>query len=251
MRGVGRCLVWQLVLVCAVFCSRSSAASKGDWVVLFRSDDPMIWNQEAGKPSDANGFATHVDKAPGDTQFLRLKRMDTGEAVIIPMQKGQISRANSISDNIWWIVTIHRGPAGNGNKLLGISRNDWPTDQKTQQLVRRADRKMDKGYRGWGFSKAASPDQAQTYSWAGESIDKTIFEIAVKGSALSDDEKRSLIDDKPGAAAKTPADATPAPEISDDDKGVRRRSFRGGNRRSMRCMCGSNPRGRCWGFRRS
>ncbi len=53
------------------------------WTVIFRSDDPIVWNSGSGDPTDANGYAVTTDKVPADMRYLRLARTDSGGAVII------------------------------------------------------------------------------------------------------------------------------------------------------------------------
>jgi serine/threonine protein kinase len=60
------------------------------WTVLFRSADPSVWNTDSPDPKR---FAIPVTQAPRDIRYLRLKRMDTGEAQIIDIRYADLAQA--------------------------------------------------------------------------------------------------------------------------------------------------------------
>jgi hypothetical protein len=60
----------------------SPESSDGGWVVLFRSDDPSVWNTDS---ADKSRFAITLTRAPREVRYLRLRRMDTGEMLIVPI----------------------------------------------------------------------------------------------------------------------------------------------------------------------
>lgn len=173
----------------------SLIAHAADWTVIFRASDPKLWNTDAGDSSTDDGYAIKLTEAPDGIHYLRLKRLDTSDAVIIPLKNVQLGRSISIESDIVWIGNSRvRGTGDAQNRLLGIARKSWPTKDQDDHLIARPRGKLDSGYRGWGFSKAASSDQSQTYSWEGEPIDKTVFEIAVTSDdTLSSDEQPLLL----------------------------------------------------------
>ena len=59
------------------------------WAVLFCSMDPSLWNTE--KSSD-NNLAIPTARAPRSIRYLRLKRMDTGEMLIMPITYSQLTQ---------------------------------------------------------------------------------------------------------------------------------------------------------------
>ncbi len=61
-----------------------------DWMVLFRSADPSVWNTDS--PDQAK-FAIPVTRAPKSIRYLRLKRMDTGETQIISVRHADLAQA--------------------------------------------------------------------------------------------------------------------------------------------------------------
>src|SRR5687767_7210850 len=158
----------------------AQAEEKG-WTVLFRADDPKLWWKDAGDLKADNGFSTKT--APANVQFLRLRRMDTKETIIIPMRNEVLNKSQPVGDSsdLWFTGSVGtRDPDDSDKKILGVARVSWPATKKSEHLVRRHPKKRLAGYRGWGFSREAGEDSwKQTYSWAGESISKTVFEIAV------------------------------------------------------------------------
>ena len=63
-------------------------APKG-WMVLFRLADPSVWNTDS--PDEAK-FAMPVAHAPKDIRYLRLKRMDTGETLIVSVRHADLAQ---------------------------------------------------------------------------------------------------------------------------------------------------------------
>ncbi|QEL16266.1 serine/threonine protein kinase [Limnoglobus roseus] len=71
------------------------AGGPKEWLVLFRSDDPTVWNHDS---PDERRFAIPVTRAPRDIRYLRLKRMDTGDALIIPVSRDGLSESPTKMD---------------------------------------------------------------------------------------------------------------------------------------------------------
>ncbi len=201
MRAAGS--VGCFVLLTVLSLTSRGLGAVGDWTVVFRADDSALWRHGAGDASAENGFAMSAEKMPEKPTFVRMKRMDTGDYVIIAM-KQKLDSTGTVDGDLHWTgnASVRHGATAS-NVLLGISRGSWPTTQKSDELVQRAQGRMDSGYRGWGFSKSAFPSQAQNWSWAGQPIDKTVFEIAVKTTDLNDDEKKHLLDPAPPPGAAT------------------------------------------------
>jgi serine/threonine protein kinase len=59
------------------------------WVVLFRSLDPSLWNTDS---PDENRFAIPLARAHSKICYLRLKRMDTGEMLIVPITRATLTQ---------------------------------------------------------------------------------------------------------------------------------------------------------------
>ena len=67
-----------------------SGPKQTNWQVLFRSDDPSIWNTRS--PGDAK-FAIPASEANDNIRYLRLKRMVTGESLIVPITCADLTEA--------------------------------------------------------------------------------------------------------------------------------------------------------------
>jgi hypothetical protein len=61
-------------------------AEPGTWTVLFRADDPAVWDSD----SPGKQFAIPLRKAPATVHYLRLRRMDTSAALILPVKRAQL-----------------------------------------------------------------------------------------------------------------------------------------------------------------
>jgi hypothetical protein len=72
-----------------------------DWLVVFRSADPSVWNTHSPLKSI---FAIPLSQAPIDVRYLRLKRMDTGEIQIVAVRHADLARYPGLQtdqDFIW------------------------------------------------------------------------------------------------------------------------------------------------------
>jgi Arc/MetJ-type ribon-helix-helix transcriptional regulator len=159
------------------------AGTRVRWIVLLRSDDPSIWNHPAGRPTDDNSYAADVGSAPPETTFLRIRRMDTGDAVIIPMKQEDLLKMTPTWCGTAW--------TGYGGTHVGIKD---PSKKKVEKgLV-----DIDANYQGWGFGHVmyVPEESAHGYAWAGTTIDKTVFEISVTREELNSSERKMLVGGK-------------------------------------------------------
>lgn len=165
------------------------------WTVIFRSDDPIVWNANAGEPSDENGYALEMSALPEGTRYLRMKRMDSGESVIIQITRQQVIEGATLDGDVQWRpATPLRGGGQERSQLLGIVRRSWLANANNEHLIVYS--RNWRGYRGWGFSKPVGTSMKQTYSWDGHPIDEpTVFEVAVKENDLDEEESGRLITD--------------------------------------------------------
>jgi hypothetical protein len=198
----------------------AASPASTDWVVLFRSDDPSLWKTAAGDASAPNGYSLDAKAWPTKAIYLKLTRMDTGEAVIVflsPSSTGTpkpvaLAKTGHIEGGLIWNGgQAYKDTSGRPVIMLGICNPAWPATDAKQQMLIHATGKADSGSRGWGFSRPASKVRTQSYSWAGEQIRPTPFEIAVKSGPLTDDEKSLRI--VPGGDSPTD-DATANPDSS-------------------------------------
>lgn len=165
------------------------------WTVIFRSDDPIVWNANAGEPSDEDGYALEMSALPEGTRYLRMKRMDSGESVIIQITRQQVIEGATLDGDVQWRpATPLRGGGQERSQLLGIVRRSWLANANNEHLIVYS--RNWRGYRGWGFSKPVGTSMKQTYSWDGHPIDEpTVFEVAVKENDLDEEESGRLITD--------------------------------------------------------
>jgi hypothetical protein len=160
------------------------------WTVLFRADDPALWNTDTHK---GDQFAVSLGKAPDGIRYVRLRRMDTGEALIVPITQGSLSTDRlppPEQEGAWWNGTAKKEWAGRHLGIAEVPRYRWPNHAGMISI-------MDDGsdlYSGSGFGhKAAWTIDKQYYAWRGKEIPRTVFEIAVTAEPLTDAEKRILI----------------------------------------------------------
>jgi hypothetical protein len=161
------------------------------WTVLFRSDDPRVWDSD----SKGERFAIPLKKAPGVIHYLRLRRMDTGQFLIVGMTRNLLHKATQPdgSRDSGWNGT---GKDEWGARYLGIAqgpRHKFPMENGKICI-------LNDGWDGWfgsGFGhKAFRDNTGQYYSWDGFEIPKTVFEIAVTAEKLTPEEELHLFVDK-------------------------------------------------------
>lgn len=180
--------------------------ARQQWTVLFRSSDSSHWTRGV---QEGDNFAVDKTQFPTDIRSLRLRRMDTGAAVVIPMTPGQLI-------DHWVDRDTHIGWHGDHNSdresnNTGVFRSDIepPNDAPGVLAVSNYP-----GYQciGWGFCtydlKRRSP---QRYSWNGKALGPTVFEIAVSPLPVDQVTPFSLRVDGPSSAMSSPS------ALSDDD----------------------------------
>ncbi|HTK78708.1 MAG TPA: hypothetical protein VL371_25850 [Gemmataceae bacterium] len=172
---------------------------QGNWTILFRSDDPGYWDT----PGNAANYAIPLFRAPAGIRYVRLKRMDTGEALIIPVTAGRLRSTPTLGSGLPpgappavaaptspWVGT---NAVESGARHLGVIDlafvGPWPGV---------AIETGDSGGTGSGFGHKRNAEGAgQRYAWKGQEIAKTVFEIAVTAAQLADDEKGLLVNPAP------------------------------------------------------
>ncbi|MFO0966682.1 MAG: serine/threonine-protein kinase [Gemmataceae bacterium] len=93
------------------------ASGPSTWIVVFRSDDPSIWNTDN---PDKDRFALPLARAPRDVRYVRLKRMDTGESLIMPITQAALAQApKEVREQPFvWNGSAHEA---HGGRHLGIA----------------------------------------------------------------------------------------------------------------------------------
>jgi hypothetical protein len=156
------------------------------WRVLFRSRRPELWNTNTQRGDD---FAIPLQNVMKGTKYLRLRRMDSGEAIIIPMSRERVWRVDQPGSRVRWNgegkdehggyhLGIAEGPVARfteGRGTIGVLMDGWDANP------------------GSGFGHAHHIENGgQRYSWLGKEIPATAFEIAVTMDELLEKEKAWL-----------------------------------------------------------
>jgi serine/threonine protein kinase len=159
-----------------------------NWQVVFRSDDPTIWNTD----SPGELWAMPVQRVHDKMRYLRLMRLDTGEALILAITFEQILGAPKPvpTEGHWWNGTAREEFGARHLGIVEAPRLKWPWHGGTIAL-------MNDGwdvFAGSGFGhKHNGPGKAQYYCWQGKEIPKTVFEIAVTTNPLSKEDQGWLV----------------------------------------------------------
>jgi hypothetical protein len=159
------------------------------WFVLFRGRDPAAWNTT----SEGATFARPLAQAPPRTTYLRLTRLDTGEAQIVPISASElgISDEESTPEARWnGLATLEAGARHLGIRFGPIVRPGLNANDRAVIIQTRG---FD-GYAGSGFGHLHHGDGVmQHFGWRGTQIDPTAFEIAVTEGRLTPGERALLV----------------------------------------------------------
>ncbi len=165
--------------------------SNGKWVVLLRSADPSLWNTDANEGKDR--YSIPLKKAPADMKYVRLTDTGTGRFVIMPVTADSIGTRFEKNGYGWNGTNMMFGRGHH----LGVYNSKWD-DNPHPNRVSIYFQSMPLGdFRGWGFGHRPFKDDVQGYGWDGKEIEKTVFEIAVKSSELTDAEAKTLLKNTP------------------------------------------------------
>jgi hypothetical protein len=190
-----------LLVLCVAIPARGQApTTKPDtappasrWTILFRSDDPSLWGTNA---KDRNGqqVAIPLRYAPDSMRYLRLRRMDTFDTLILPLTRDQLrnGKVGEADASFWWngsadfaygghhlgIVQAprHKFPGPNG--MIDVQNDGWDA------------------FAGSGFGHKYGVGDRQYYCWRGKEIRRTTFEIAVSDGPLTKAEEDCLVSDR-------------------------------------------------------
>jgi len=149
-----------------------------DELLVFRSNDPSIWNQSVSDGEDR--CAILLSEVPDNVAWLRMRRLDTGEGVVIPVQTGDLTQDGG-----------DRSSGFNGSneefygaRHLGLYGEDLPQEVETRFA-----------YGGWGFGHRANGETTQAKAWAGQEINgDTVLEITVFPSSPEVTDSDQLIE---------------------------------------------------------
>jgi hypothetical protein len=87
----------------ALTSGQSTTPVPARWTILFRSDDPSLWGKNV-RNSRGEQIAIPLKYAPAKFRYLRLRRMDTGEDLILPLTRSQLQNGKPGSSEaaFWW-----------------------------------------------------------------------------------------------------------------------------------------------------
>jgi len=154
------------------------------WLVLFRGDSALYWDSDVDTPTS---FAIPLSMiAEEEIRFLRIRRMDTGEEVIVPLTKEQFLAAGAISPNVLWASNRDKR---SGLQMLGIASAAIPAADGSPWIAY----EQKKPYGGWGFGAIWGQSDQPVSVWAGAQLFDIDLEIAVKNSSLDVREIRSVL----------------------------------------------------------
>jgi hypothetical protein len=150
-----------------------------DWQVIFCSANPHIWDQEVnGNP---NHFARRLSGVADDVRYLRMRK--DSDFVIVSIAKNRLKQQGDDGRFGW------TGMANLDSDALHLGIHD------KKMRCRRGDiciRSLP-WFSGWGFGHKHFVNNDQGYCWDGKPIPPTVFEIAVKGGALTDAEAKKWL----------------------------------------------------------
>ena len=151
-----------------------------NWTVVMRSRDPSLWNSNAGQPDKQNGYSIFLSHLPKVLNWLKLTRLDTGESLIIPVQRRTLRGTTKRWEG--------RNPAFGEAHRLGIA------GEKSGAATGDVLVKGNLMGSGWGVAYGAEAETAtQKQSWLGTPVTNVVFEISVKNLPLSEEEKKLLV----------------------------------------------------------
>ena len=132
--------------------------------VIFCGSNPEGWGRS--DIDEIEGVATSLscDAIRSDIDYVRIRRTDTKESVVLPMTKGQLFSNGDQNENGF------NGSAEVffGGRHIGAFAQDLPQEVETKF-----------GQGGWGFGHRYDHNDRQEWGWAGRVIEPTTFEISV------------------------------------------------------------------------
>lgn len=145
------------------------------WTVIFRSFDAKRWNTAH---IDGSNMSIPVAAVSSDIKSLRLRRMDTGATVVIPMTKPWLTdRHLDDTAKIGW-ESKHSDFWK--SQRLGVFRADVELRNAPKGTVFVSPTNFGRGYDGWGFGQTDNRfNEPQGFCWGGQVLGRTVFEIAV------------------------------------------------------------------------
>jgi len=158
-----------------------NGGKKPEWVTIFRSDDPAVWNTD--RSTGTLSYALPLGKIGGPIRYLRLTRQDTGHFVIVPMKAINLCKLIGCAPTIGWLGRKYPIP-GRGYRLGIYCVKPLAKSSQTVTIYYT--------YWGWGFGYDRRTKK-QAWGWAGRPIPKTVFKVDVTNADLTPAEAKFLL----------------------------------------------------------
>ncbi len=159
-----------------------------NWVVVFRSDDPKVWNTQTN--TGFTNFAVPVVSAPIGVRYVRLRR-GNNDQVILATTRAKLASTWSDGRYGW----SGDGRSQHGDVMLGIFdlQPPVPRQQGKVAIGYAIDGKPDAVYTGWGFGHLQLSGTTQDFCWHGDRLPPELLEISVLCRDLNSRELPSLL----------------------------------------------------------
>jgi hypothetical protein len=169
---------------------KDAAPAPTRWTILFRSDNPAVWDTDA-KGAKGEQIAIPLKFAPDDFRYLRLRRMDTRESLILRIAPNQLwnGKPATPEEGCWWNGANKEEWKGRHLGIVQGPRHKFPAPRDMIAVMNEG---WD-GFAGSGFGHKCFANDGQYYCWKGKEIKRTAFEISVTDDPLSPEEKRCLV----------------------------------------------------------
>jgi hypothetical protein len=169
---------------------KESKPEPSRWTILFAWDDPSEWDKDA-KNTKGVQVAIPVKYAPAKTRYLRLRRADTGDGLIIPVTRDDLTngKPKDSEADFWWNGSSHDEYGG---RHLGIAEKPRIKFPAPHGMISVQNTREWHDYEGSGFGHKCFVNDVQYYCWRGKEIKRTVFEIAVAEGPLTEEEKELL-----------------------------------------------------------
>lgn len=154
---------------------------QGGWTILFQSSNPLLWDIDC---SNSDSYSISIGRAPHDCKYLRIKRMDTGDYVVIPLHFQDLNAC-----------TYHTAAFFRGDKRINrqacnlgiIDEKHIVSDQSAFMAMENSGH-----HSGWGFGESGA-DEKQTWQWDSDGLPATIMQISVSSCDLTSIESSKLL----------------------------------------------------------
>lgn len=133
--------------------------------VVFRGTNPEAWGTMVLAATDDVERSLAAGSVHTNINYVRVRRVDTGESVVASITKGQLFSNGPEGQTSGWNGSCEEF---HGARHLGIYSRDIPQEVETRF-----------GMGGWGFGHRFHHNDQQEWAWAGRLIPQTPFEISV------------------------------------------------------------------------